>query len=257
MIQAGQYGAGSVEIWDQGKWKPVGDAARDCARAKLKFTLGGRQTAWRFPRWSHAATRQREEGLTATRSRRRIPPRARPMGFAVWSSAAKVSPSRARARDAAAAVRTPASHAGGCATRGGDWRYELKLDGYRLLTAWIAKSVRFFRAAGRTGRRSCRRWWKRCAHWASRRAGLDGEIVVLDDNGVPDFQRLQNTFEGGRTAGIRYFLFDLPFHEMDMICATHHWISVAGSCASCLAGSSTVDRVEPAVTTLDDNLPNR
>jgi bifunctional non-homologous end joining protein LigD len=42
---------------------------------------------------------------------------------------------------------------------------------------------------------------------------LDGEIVVLDQNGVPDFQALQNAFDSERTQNICYFLFDLPFYD--------------------------------------------
>ena len=42
---------------------------------------------------------------------------------------------------------------------------------------------------------------------------LDGEIVVIGDDGVPHFSALQNAFDRDSTADIRYFLFDLPFFE--------------------------------------------
>jgi len=42
-------------------------------------------------------------------------------------------------------------------------------------------------------------------------AWIDGEIVVLADNGVPSFQALQNAFDGKRTSNIIYYAFDLPF----------------------------------------------
>src|SRR5690606_33879146 len=41
----------------------------------------------------------------------------------------------------------------------------------------------------------------------------DGEIVVHDDHGIPDFQALQNAFEGRRPVDVVYYLFDLPFSE--------------------------------------------
>jgi bifunctional non-homologous end joining protein LigD len=42
---------------------------------------------------------------------------------------------------------------------------------------------------------------------------LDGEVVVLRDDGVPDFNALQNAFDRRTGAGIVYFLFDVPFFE--------------------------------------------
>jgi bifunctional non-homologous end joining protein LigD len=40
---------------------------------------------------------------------------------------------------------------------------------------------------------------------------LDGEMVVLNEDGLPDFQALQNAFEIGRSKDIVYYLFDVPF----------------------------------------------
>jgi bifunctional non-homologous end joining protein LigD len=44
-------------------------------------------------------------------------------------------------------------------------------------------------------------------------AWLDGEIVVVGDDGTPDFNALQNAFDRARTGSIDYFLFDLPYFE--------------------------------------------
>ncbi len=53
---------------------------------------------------------------------------------------------------------------------------------------------------------------------AMRRMGLkpgwlDGEIVVLNEKGLPDFQALQNAFDSARTQNIVYYLFDVPFYD--------------------------------------------
>ena len=42
-------------------------------------------------------------------------------------------------------------------------------------------------------------------------AWLDGEMVVVDDNGVADFQALQNAFDTEHDERITYYLFDLPW----------------------------------------------
>ncbi|RMV53678.1 ATP-dependent DNA ligase [Pseudomonas syringae pv. papulans] len=40
---------------------------------------------------------------------------------------------------------------------------------------------------------------------------FDGEVVVLDEQGLPDFQGLQNAFDAGNSKDILYYLFDMPF----------------------------------------------
>jgi bifunctional non-homologous end joining protein LigD len=42
-------------------------------------------------------------------------------------------------------------------------------------------------------------------------AWLDGEIVVLNQNGVPDFGRLQMAIDQSRTQDVVYFVFDVPY----------------------------------------------
>ena len=67
------------------------------------------------------------------------------------------------------------------------------------------------RATATTGPTSCP---DRPRHWAAlhlESAWLDGEMVVVDEEGVPDFQALQNAFEAGRSSHIVYYLFDLPY----------------------------------------------
>jgi bifunctional non-homologous end joining protein LigD len=54
-IPRGEYGAGSVEIWDHGTWEPEGDAARALARGKLSFTLHGERLRGR---WHLVRTKQ-------------------------------------------------------------------------------------------------------------------------------------------------------------------------------------------------------
>ncbi len=42
---------------------------------------------------------------------------------------------------------------------------------------------------------------------------LDGEIVVLNKTGVPDFNALQNAIDAGTESDIQYFVFDLPYFK--------------------------------------------
>jgi len=94
---------------------------------------------------------------------------------------------------------------------GGDWLYEIKFDGYRILARIDRGKVRLVTRGGHD-------WTSKMAPLARalcglgvRSAWLDGEIVVLDESGVPHFNALQNAFDSARTNGIRYFLFDVPY----------------------------------------------
>jgi len=40
-IPEGEYGAGTVMVWDRGYWEPVGDADEGYAKGNLKFSLRG------------------------------------------------------------------------------------------------------------------------------------------------------------------------------------------------------------------------
>lgn len=41
IIPQGEYGGGTVLLWDKGSWEPIGDARADLQKGKLKFTLQG------------------------------------------------------------------------------------------------------------------------------------------------------------------------------------------------------------------------
>lgn len=54
-IPAGQYGAGTVEIWDQGTWSPEGDPERMMRSGRLRFSLHGARLSgtWNLVRTSN------------------------------------------------------------------------------------------------------------------------------------------------------------------------------------------------------------
>ena len=47
-IPQGQYGGGTVMLWDQGSWEPLGDAERDLARGNLTFLVHGKRLKGRW-----------------------------------------------------------------------------------------------------------------------------------------------------------------------------------------------------------------
>ena len=62
VIPKGQYGGGTVMIWDRGRWQPEGNPEKDYAKGKLSFRLFGERLKgrWTLARMSGRAAR--EEG---------------------------------------------------------------------------------------------------------------------------------------------------------------------------------------------------
>jgi bifunctional non-homologous end joining protein LigD len=101
--------------------------------------------------------------------------------------------------------------------RPGDWLYEIKFDGYRML-ARVGES-REVRLLTRRGNDWTERFPVLRRELAARKlppGWYDGEIVMPDARGLPDFNALQNAIEGANP-DIVYYLFDAPFmHGHDL-----------------------------------------
>ncbi|MDB5780993.1 DNA ligase D [Caballeronia mineralivorans] len=93
----------------------------------------------------------------------------------------------------------------------GEWSYEIKFDGYRMLARLGHGSAQLFTRNGHD-------WSDRMPNLLAALkslpvddAWLDGEAVVLDSAGIPDFNALQNSFDRRGTSKIILFLFDLLY----------------------------------------------
>ena len=98
---------------------------------------------------------------------------------------------------------------------GDEWAYEIKFDGYRVLTRIDrnakTRTLKVFTRAGNDWTAKFGKQVKAFEQLDIESAWLDGEAVVLDDNGVPSFQALQNAFDADRPQDIVIYLFDVPF----------------------------------------------
>lgn len=93
------------------------------------------------------------------------------------------------------------------------WAYEIKYDGYRLLARIDGPSVRLFTRKGNDWTDKLPKLAKAVAALEISSGWVDGEIVVMNDRGVPDFGALQNAFDHASTARIVYYVFDLPYFD--------------------------------------------
>jgi len=95
----------------------------------------------------------------------------------------------------------------------GDWSFEMKLDGYRIMARCEGRAVSLFTRNANDWTAKLPALRDALARLRLPGTWLDGEIVVLRDSGVPSFQLLQNAFDQGNAARILYYAFDLPFHR--------------------------------------------
>lgn len=98
---------------------------------------------------------------------------------------------------------------------GKDWLYEAKFDGYRVLIridrGAASRPIAVYTREGLDWSAKFAAQLDALARLPVDRGWLDGEAVVLDRAGVPDFQALQNALGAGRSNDVTLFLFDVPF----------------------------------------------
>ncbi|WP_404436042.1 DNA ligase D [Stutzerimonas chloritidismutans] len=250
-IPAGHYGAGDVIVWDRGIWIPQGDPHEGYRKGKLKFALEGEKLSgtWNLVRtrmdggkeqWfliksnDEAARPEQEyeivkEQPDSVLSDRTLIPRKR--GKAKLEVDAKpvkapAARSRKKAEKATLSGAKPAPLPDSIKPQlatlvesvpDGDWRYEVKFDGYRIMARIESGKVQFFTRNGHDWTAKMPQQAEALAALGLESAWLDGEVVVPNEEGTPDFQALQNAFEVGRSGSIVYYLFDLPYlNGMDL-----------------------------------------
>lgn len=94
---------------------------------------------------------------------------------------------------------------------GGSWIVETKFDGYRMLARLDGDEVRLFTRNGNDWTSKLKTIAAAVRDLGLDSAWLDGEIVVIDEAGVPDFNRLQNAIDNNRSKDISFFVFDMPY----------------------------------------------
>ncbi len=241
-IPAKQYGAGHVIVWDRGIWLPLEDPVQGFKSGKLKFEIRGEKLRgkWTLIRMKGIGEKQvpwllikehddEERGAADYDITEAMPDSVLSGAGVTKKTEPKVAPQKkgikglpASAVKAKFPVRIEPQLATLVETAPeGDWLYELKFDGYRLMTRLDGDKVNCFTRNGHDWTDKMPQLAKALKALKLDTAWLDGEIVVPDKDGIPNFQLLQGAFEGrGRkaaapsasAAAIVYYVFDLPFY---------------------------------------------
>lgn len=222
VIPAGEYGGGTVMLWDEGTWSPIkGKSAKDLDKGHLHFVLAGTRMRgeWLLVRLKPRGKEKRENWLlrkvadgeaggTDTLTDTLLT--SVKTGQTMEEIAAEKPPAKAKKRAKAKASR-PDFTEPQLATlvdsvpAGSNWLHEVKYDGYRILIATGGDGPRLYTRTGLD-------WTDKFPGIADAAASLppglllDGEVVALHD-GKPDFSTLQAAIKEG--GDMRCFLFDL------------------------------------------------
>ncbi len=232
-IPEGQYGAGKVIIWDEGKWMPVGDPRKGYREGHLKFDLQGvkmqgrwalirlkgkesdKQPPWLLIKDRDAFARSEREfsvvdempdsvvPLREAEDQHEDQPDSPVDGQDALPGVAADLPAQLKPQLATLVDGVP-QHAQ-------DWLYEMKFDGYRLVVRIEGDDVRLYTRNGHDLSAKLPHLVEAFRALPAKWAWVDGEIVMLDGEGIPNFQALQNAFDGERTQDIVFYAFDLPF----------------------------------------------
>lgn len=92
---------------------------------------------------------------------------------------------------------------------GADWLFELKLDGYRLLARKQGRDVRLYSRRGADFTKRFPRLVEAMRLLKATSVLLDGEGIVYDDRGMPDFERIHSKEHDREVSLIAFDLIEL------------------------------------------------
>jgi bifunctional non-homologous end joining protein LigD len=223
-IPSGNYGAGSVTLWDRGTYEWLGPKtpAQMWESGDLKLRFHGHKIVGEFALVRTNRAKGKDWLLIKKKD------------FAVregWDPEADTrsvlqGPGEISSTDGAVKAEMPTSlepmlaTLGNAVPSGSDWLYEVKWDGYRALCFIEGGKVRM---VSRRGTKLDKQFAPVAQALAqSVKADntiIDGEVVALDESGNPSFQHLQNltgfgtkpALKGMALPNLNFFAFDLLY----------------------------------------------
>jgi bifunctional non-homologous end joining protein LigD len=244
-IPKGQYGGGTVMVWDAGTYSASGNPLEELKQGKLHFTLSGKklQGDWYLVRlrdgkqWllikggedlKSLSQKKDDSSALSGKSMDQIAG-----GDRVWQSVPRrggkkllfkervrekasspkaskgLPPSVTRQSRGAFKFLEPMKARLATVPPAGDWLYEIKFDGYRALAIKNRDEVRLLSRNEKDFSKKFPEISDALAAWKTDDFIVDGEIVALDKKGVSSFQLLQAFELGEKRPPIYYYVFDL------------------------------------------------
>lgn len=218
LIPKGEYGGGTVMLWDEGSWKPQTDVNEGLRSGSLKFILNGRRLKgkWALIRMKPKADETENNWLLFKEKDEYIQTADGISGFLTSIRTGRTIEEIEKG-EAEKSTHNPFDKANiqlaklvSKAPGGVDWLFEVKYDGYRILAFVEGNSVRLITRNGNDYTDQFQVVADSLIDWASGKAMvLDGEMAVTDDQGRTNFQALQNYMRQPKGKRLTYIIFDL------------------------------------------------
>ncbi|MEO9319610.1 MAG: non-homologous end-joining DNA ligase [Nitrososphaera sp.] len=245
-IPEGNYGAGTVIVWDTGQYEPLGDEIRkQQATGRVRFILHGQRFKGEYSmiRMKRSADGAKNQWLIVKTADKFAHTNDSDAGSLTGSINTRDSAGRDKSHQRQnAGTRSKGRHSGKPGSRipssvrpmlataidqpfdSKDWVFEVKWDGVRAVL-FYDKDAGVVRLQSRNQREITSRYPELIREVDSSihcdsSAVLDGEIVVLNDRGVPDFQSHQSRMNldserdierYSRQLPATYFVFDILY----------------------------------------------
>jgi bifunctional non-homologous end joining protein LigD len=226
IIPEGNYGAGAVIVWDRGLWVPLEDPLAGMQKGKLLFELRGYklQGLWTLVKIKRGTKEwlliKERDGFVSTNGDA-FSPASVLSGLTLEElrtgadKAAQLRAELKRLRAPQRVVKPEDVPPMLAETReapfsGAGWVFELKLDGYRMRVARDHGTARLITRNGNDYTSAFPELARAVSALPYDGLLMDGELVVLDDQGRPSFQRLQNRARVSRAPDIRHAAVETP-----------------------------------------------
>ncbi|MAZ28277.1 MAG: DNA ligase D [Cytophagaceae bacterium] len=211
-IPKGNYGAGEMTIWDQGMYEVYekdhrGNASEQWSNGELKIHFKGQKIKGKFTLVKTHGGNQEQWLLIKKKDDYAI---GLPYDAEMYVDRGKDAniPTKVKKLPIDRPIRPMLATQGEKAFNDPEWIFEIKWDGYRILSSVIDGEAHLYSRNGIAYRKKfpgIARELESLPHDLI----LDGEIVVLDTKGLPVFQQLQNFDPDHTTGQLRYYVFDL------------------------------------------------
>jgi len=237
-IPEGNYGAGEVIVWDKGLWIPLENPEETLPKGKLTFELRGYKLrgAWHLFRTKGRGKDTSKEWMLVKRpdgwasATRALPQESIYSGLTledVRTGSRRAAEVRAelerlgapRHEVRAGGVKLMLAETAEKAFTDPAWLFELKYDGFRVLAEREGGAIRLVYRRGIDAVATYPDVARALTVLPFGDLVLDGEVVVLDDEGRPSFQRLQRRAQQRRTTDIQRAALEMPatYYAFDLL----------------------------------------
>ena len=210
-IPKGNYGAGEMSIWDQGTYAPAGggtekDLLRMLHKGDLKIEFFGTKVQGVF---ALVHTRRGGEKDNQWLLIKKKDEHSTDIDYDAENLSEHADAEKVKQLKVTELVKPMLATKAKEIFNKANWIYELKWDGYRAIANIQQGKVDFYSRNGISFKKQFKEIYD-CLQEIPHDVILDGEVVVLDKDGKPQFNKLQN-YKSKQSGNLKYYVFDLLY----------------------------------------------